>query len=821
MSPYGKRVIYSWLFGWILLFAQFAPPPGAAGDVGSINGRLAGPDGQGKSGVVVHLRNSLTGFLAEATTGPEGRFAFRNVPFNPYLLQIEVTGFQTIYKQLEVRSPIPLELKIDLTPSLTEKVTVTADKDAAQLETDTSVSHVDIDKSFIAKAPAPIATRAMEQIVTSTPGFAKDENGRFHFQGAHSQNEYVVDGQTISDQTGMTFSNSIDPGIAQGIEVIYGNVPAEYGEKIGAVINLATKSGLGAGPLKGDVLAGTSRFGTYEGGVSTTYGNENFGLFASINGSKSDRFLDPVNPANLNNNGDTGRGFLRFDWAPSANNKFRWTVLAGQTRRGVPNTFTQEQAGQDQRVTTKDQNLNFGWQHVHSAKSFLDVDVFGRFSTFRLDPSANDAPVTALSDRSLDNYGINPSMTWIAGVHEFKIGGVVKRIPIDERFSFGITDPNLNDPSSPDSNTNLDPYDLTPCGGARVTSCNGSLFQFHESRTGTYYAGYVQDDIRLKRLTANLGLRYDHNNLPVNDSQLEPRIGLAWTLPGDKTVFRVSYNRVLFTPEYENILFSSSAAAAALVPPVIQASQALGGGVLAVRSERQNAYDAGFQQAIGSRLRLDIDFWQRQSHFAGDQDQFLNTGIVFPLAFSHGRFHGWNIRLDMAETAGVKGFISAGHTRAIYGAPPVGGLFLDQAAIGDLTAGEFLIDHDQNLQIQTGWTYDFHKSGFWVGTNVRYDSGLVTDADPATLAADPDNFFAAPFVSIHSGERFDPNRIKARTIYDFSAGFDLDRYHAPLTLQVDLLNAFDKEGVYNIESVFGGTHVIPPRTLAARMRYRF
>ena len=60
-----------------------------------------------------------------------------------------------------------------------------------------------------------------------------------------------------------------------------------------------------------------------------------------------------------------------------------------------------------------------------------------------------------------------------------------------------------------------------------------------------------------------------------------------------------------------------------------------------------------------------------------------------------------------------------------------------------------------------------------------------------------------------------------RTIYDFSAGFDLDRYHAPISLQVDLLNAFDKEGVYNIESVFGGTHVIPPRTLAARMRYRF
>src|SRR5206468_6855765 len=128
----------------------------------------------------------------------------------------------------------------------------------------------------------------------------------------------------------------------------------------------------------------------------------------------------------------------------------------------------------------------------------------------------------------------------------------------------------------PDSNTNLDPYDLTPCGRARVTSCNGSLFQFHESRTGTYDAGYVQDDIRLKRLTANLGLRYDHNNLPVNDSQLEPRIGLAWTLPGERTVVRASYNRVLFTPEDENMLLGPAAEAAALVPAAVQARQARG-----------------------------------------------------------------------------------------------------------------------------------------------------------------------------------------------------------------------------------------------------
>src|SRR5207249_11020387 len=101
----------------------------------------------------------------------------------------------------------------------------------------------DAAKSYMARAPATVSSRAMEALIPATPGFAKDENGRYHFQGFHSQGQFVIDGQTVSDQTGVTFSNSIDPGIAQSLEVIYGNVPAEYGEKIGAVINLATKSG--------------------------------------------------------------------------------------------------------------------------------------------------------------------------------------------------------------------------------------------------------------------------------------------------------------------------------------------------------------------------------------------------------------------------------------------------------------------------------------------------------------------------------------------------------------------------------------------------
>ena len=227
------------------------------------------------------------------------------------------------------------------------------------------------------------------------------------------------------------------------------------------------------------------------------------------------------------------------------------------------------------------------------------------------------------------------------------------------------------------------------------------------------------------------------------------------------------------------------------------------------------------QQAIGSKLRLDVDFWWRRATYPGDQDQFLNTGIVFPITFSEGRHNGWDARLDLAPTHGIRGFVSLGHTHAIYVPPPAGGLFLDVEAIDAITGGPFLIDHDQKLQAQGQLLWDLGTSGAWLGANVRYDSGLVTDADPEGLLESPDDFFAAPYVVVHTGGDLDPNRIKQRTIASFSAGLDLSRHGVPISLQVDLLNAFDTQGVYNIQSVFGGTHVIPPRTLAARLRYQF
>ena len=447
-----------------------------------------------------------------------------------------------------------------------------------------------------------------------------------------------------------------------------------------------------------------------------------------------------------------------------------------------------------------------------SSSGVIDVTAYARLARFTLYHSPGDTPVTADSNRSLDNFGISPSYTLNVGINEFKIGGVYKSYPIKELFRFGITDPAFNDPASPDYNPNLAPYDLTR---------GGTYFEFSGHATNTYYAAYLQDTIRLNNLTASIGLRYENNSLPVTNVQWSPRIGLAYFIPATGSVLRATYSRILFTPEFENILLSSSTAAASIVPPDVQDSRPLGGGVLPVQSEKQNAYTVGIQQALGPRLRLDFDYWWRRTKNAGDQDQFLDTGIVFPISFASGQYQGWDIRLDLAPTWGFRGFVSVGHVHAIYVPPPAGGLFLDEGSVEAITGGPFLIDHDQKIQSQVGLYYDVPKTALWVGTNVRYDSGLVTDASPEDLLLDPNDYFAVPYVRVHTGGDLDPNRIASRTVWDFQVGYDLAKHGIPMALQFMVLNAFDKKGLYNIESVFGGTHVIPPRRLVGQATYSF
>ncbi len=150
-----------------------APRPArAATTTGQVRGRVTGPDGKPLGGVTVVLANDLSGHRQEATTGADGTYLLYNVPPNPYHLTIEIQGFQPYHADVDVRGSAPVVKDIALAVTVTATEAVHAEAEGVELESDTSMTHVDIDKSLIRQTAAAIPSRAFESIVTSTPGFS-------------------------------------------------------------------------------------------------------------------------------------------------------------------------------------------------------------------------------------------------------------------------------------------------------------------------------------------------------------------------------------------------------------------------------------------------------------------------------------------------------------------------------------------------------------------------------------------------------------------------------------------------------------------------
>jgi outer membrane receptor protein involved in Fe transport len=281
-------------------------------------------------------------------------------------------------------------------------------------------------------------------------------------------------------------------------------------------------------------------------------------------------------------------------------------------------------------------------------------------------------------------------------------------------------------------------------------------------------------------------------------------LGGAYYIRPSGTVFRASYNRNYQTPPNENLLLSS------LSP--------LGDFVAPIRPQRENVYEAGMQQALPSGALLNLSVYHKDSLDQQDNNNFFNTGIIFPIALARIRVNGAEARLNLPAVGGFSGSISATHARAISTPPVTGGLFIGQDAINQLVTGPFVIDHDQKLSLNFAGRYAFTRN-WWVSSVVRFDSGLVANpSNPAEVALDPDYFDLLPYVRL---DRV-PARVRPHTITDLAIGYRHYRgSDEQWDVQLQVNNVFDITALHNFQSVFVGTRLVAPRALGIRFRWHW
>jgi hypothetical protein len=812
------------------------------GTAGTIEGVVTDPSSAVVAGAMVTLENPITGFKRTVTTNDTGAFRIDNVPPNNYRLSVSANGFNTAQQSLNVRSSVPLSLKIPLAVSgTTASVEVTGTADVIE---NIPTTHTDVDQSLMARMPIRSPGSGLSDVLTfAAPGVAADSNGFVHPLGDHAEVSMSLDNQPISDQQSKAFSTQIPINAIQSMEIITGSVPAEYGDKTSLVINAITRSGLGLHKPTGSLSALYGTFGTTQEEATFGFGGAKAGNFTAFNFERSGRFLDPPEFTVLHDKGRTASLFDRLDYNPTSKDALHLNLYLARNFFQIPNTFDQEALGQNQRQLVRTINIAPGYVHTFNQSTLLTISPFYRLDVVKYFPSADpftDETQTIAQQRRLNNVGIKADVAYNHGIHNAKIGVQLQHTFLTENFQFGITDPAFNDPTSPDFLPGLAPFDLTR---------GGNLFTFHGHTDIKQEAVYVQDLITLHGLALNLGLRYDNYDGISHGGLLQPRVGVSYNIKPTNTVLRFAYTRNFETPYNENLILSSATGAGGLADGILGDATAQ-----PLKPGRRNQFNVGIQQGLGRYIIVDVDYFLKSTRNAYDFNVILNTPITFPISWDKSKIDGVSVRVNLANYKGLSAFFVAGHTRARYFPPESGGLFFNS----DLPAGVFRIDHDQAFQQTTQVQYQFNQLKRlmpYVAFTWRYDSGLVAGSVPdfaTALTLTPDqqaqiglfcgNVFATPAQGLtdctdaHRGatrvripadgtanDDHNPPRIAPRHLFDLSVGTDnlLRTEHTRMTLRLTAINLTNKSALYNFLSTFSGTHFVTPRAFQAQMGITF
>jgi len=775
----------------------------------TLSGVVTDPQSRPVPGCAVTIENAATGLHRSAETGPDGRYGFTNLPLNGYVVTLRSPGFAAEVRTVELRTAVPAVLDVSLELAGQSAAITVNPESAARIDPSETGTRTELNIKAIEKMPVNPGARGLESVLLTMPGFAANANGAIHPRGAHNQMTFIVDGMPISDQLTGAFANAVDPAVVESLDLYTGNVPAEFGSKVSAVAVVTTRTGIGAGrKFAGSTQNAAGSFDTLANLTQFTGGTDRYGYFASFSATKSNRFLDAVSLDNLHNAGNSQRAFARLDARPGGRDMVRFGLMAGRSSFQLANLRSQHAAGQDQRQELDDASASVAWTRTLSPRSTLEVQSSFRNAFAALLPSRGDTPVTASQSRRLTTWNFGARMNRIAGGHNIRAGADAQRFPVREHFTFAITAADFNPPDAEGFNPSLVPFDLTRGGGH---------FSFGKRATGSLYAAFVQDQWRLGRWQLSLGARYDNYRFLVRGAQFQPRLGVSYHLSETGTVLRASYNRTYQTPPNENLLLSSSEESAVLAPPSVR--DELGGAYRLIRPERQDVYEAGLQQSLARAGLLSATYYHKSSRDLQDNDNFFNTGIIFPTSLARSRVNGAEARLLLFPGKRFSATVSATHYHVVVTPPFTGGLFLGAAAIDALSAGPFVIDHDQRLGLASNAVYNLTRR-LWTSATIRHDSGLVSNpSDPAAVAADPDYADQLPYVNLASS----PARVRPRTITDWALGYTRKTgdgrrsWETVLTLN----NVTNATALYNFQSIFVGTRVVAPRSASLRVRLYF
>lgn len=764
----------------ILLLA--ALPLFAQSNSGELRLRVTDPAGLGVTSSV-QLVSEVNQIRKSLLTDEAGNLAVKLLPFGLYRLEVQREGFAPFTDSIEIRSAIPADYHVTLRIApLSTSVIVT---DAATLiDPHRSGTINQIGKDAIAERTTSLPGRSLQDLVNSQPGWLYEGNAVLHPRGSEYQTQLVVDGIPLTDNRSPSFGPEIEADDVQSMSVYTAGIPAEYGRKMGGVVEMVTSKDSRHG-LHGEAAFAGGSFATADGYLLTQYGWGKNALGASAEGAMTDRYLNPPVLQNYTNNGTTGDFGISFDRDFTNHDRLHFSVRHELSRFLVPNEQVQQAAGQRQ-----DRN-NFETMGVASYQHLFSPNVVGDFRGMVRDDSEGfssnplSTPTIVFQQNGFREGYFKGTISIHHGNQEWKAGVESDSTFLREQFSDVITNFTQFDPGTPPT------------------------FYFAGNRPSLEQSAFVQDLVRLGNWTVSAGLRWDHYQLLVNQNAVSPRLAASHYFHAADLVVHASYDRVFQTPDFENILLSSSPEVASLNPEVLR---------LPVEPSHGNYFEVGLTKGFFQKLRLDVNGFDRSVNNFADDDQLLDTAVSFPIAFRKANIYGAEGKLDIPHWGRLSGFVSYSYMVGAAYLPVTGGLFLGEEASTALsqTSGRIWVTQDQRNTLRTRFRYQI-VDRLWVALGGEYGSGL-----PLEFAGTEQQAVAQYGQAIVNRVNFALGRVRPSLSINASAGAEpWKKDRRSVRLQADIQNLNNRVNVIDFAGLFSGNSIAPPRSYTLRLATTF
>ena len=503
----------------------------------------------------------------------------------------------------------------------------------------------------------------------------------------------------------------------------------------------------------------------------------------------TDRYLNPPVLQNYTNRGTTGDFAVNYERDLTEKDRLSLLVRHELSRFLVPNEQIQQAAGQRQDRNNFETLGMVSYQHLFSPNVVADFRGMVRDDSEGSFSNSFSTPVIFFQDNGFREGYFKGTVAIHHGRQEWKAGVESDATFLREKFNYQITDPSQFDPDTPPTFPGGQP--------------------FVDSRPDLEQSAFIQDQIRLGNWTLSAGLRWDHYQLLVNQNAVSPRVGISRYLPAIGMVLHASYDRVFQTPDFENVLLSSSPLVTSLSSQVLR---------LPVEPSHGNYFEIGLTKGFFQKLRFDANWFDRIVNNFADDDQLLDTAVSFPTAFRKAKIYGAEGKVDIPLWWRFSGFLSYSYMVGSAYLPVTGGLFLGDDASDALSqlSGRLWVSQDQRHTVRSRFRYQIMKRA-WLAFGGEYGTGL-----PFEFTGTEQQAIAQFGQAIVSRVNFDNGRVRPSLSLDASVGADLwQRDNLRLRLQADVQNINNRLNLLDFEGLFSGNAIAPSRSYALRLQTSF